>query len=136
MKFETGFITKERPLDDPWFERFNTIASFQDYELFEGKKQTREIQKEQFLSGELENPTLDYSKLEGFNLDKREKLLLDLKNEIKQNENSEVLKKTYLWKINEKIAEVRMLKATQEGNDRRFSKYSKSCWVYFVTSGQ
>lgn len=125
MKFETGFTTKERPLDDPWFERFNTIASFQDYELFEGQKQDREKQKEQFLSGKLENPVLNYSKLEGFNLDKREKLLLDLKKEIKQNENNEVLKKTYLWKINEKIAEIRMLKATQEGNDRHFVKYSR-----------
>ena len=130
MKFETPLLpVKNReeiyPVDDPWYERFRDAAAFQDYELLEGEKGQREEQKRAFLAGEIENPALGYPRLETFTSDKREKILLDLKKTIVENETNDVLKKAYAWKLNEKIAEVRMLKAAKVGDDRRFLRYSK-----------
>lgn len=112
-------------LDEKWYERFREIGSFQDYEYLTGKKEYRENQKKKFLSGEIENPELDYPELEGLKMEEIEKHLLKLKKEILKNENNDVIKKAYCWKINEKITEIRMLKAAKEGNDHKFFEYSK-----------
>ncbi|MFA5961533.1 MAG: tyrosine/phenylalanine carboxypeptidase domain-containing protein [Parcubacteria group bacterium] len=51
--------------------------------------------------------------------------LLQLKRDILEQETNETIKQIYRWKINEKIAELRMLGETKSGNDRRFFRYSK-----------
>ena len=116
---------QEKFLDDSWYEKFKEIGAFQDFEFLTGEKNYREQQKDSFFSGEIENPSLDYPELNKVNFDQKEKDLLDLKSEILKNESNEVVKQLYRWKLNEKIAELRMLKATKENDDKRFSRYSQ-----------
>lgn len=129
MSFEIPKIESKKPtgesLDDAWYEKFKTFAAFQDYEYLSGNKEARELEKQKFLSGKSENPNLDYPELENFNFKEKEGGLLELKKEILENEPNETVKQIYRWKINEKIAELRMLKATTNKSDRRFYLYSK-----------
>ncbi len=127
MPFEQPSFPVERnkPLDDKWYERFENVGSFSDYSYLNGEKNFRENQKNKFISGEIENPSLDYPDLETFNFDERESALLQLKNEIIKEEKNEVVGQIYRWKINEKLAELRMLKKAKIGDDRNFARYSK-----------
>jgi hypothetical protein len=116
-------LKSQEKLDARWYKRFEE-ASFEDYEKLTGNKEVRENQKDKFLSGEIENPTLDYPELNTFNLDERENALLSLKADILEMEQNEVVKKIYRTKINETLATLRMLRATKNGDDRRFSRYA------------
>lgn len=116
---------EKESLDDKWYDRFKTLASFADYEYLNGEKASREKQKVGFLSGEIENPILDYPELEKIDFEKRETDLLLLKRDILKQETNSTVRQLYIWKLNEKIAELRMLKATKNGNDQRFSRYSR-----------
>jgi hypothetical protein len=111
--------------DDLWYKRFKSIGAFQDYEYLTGKKEYRDEQKRKFLSGEVEDPHLDYPELDKFDFDQKESRLLLLKKDILAQEQNEVLKQLYRWRINEKLAELRMLKATRASDDKKFVKYSK-----------
>lgn len=116
---------KNEALDLLWFERFKEAGNFDDFEYLEGSKEEREKQKQIFFSETQRNPKLDYLKLETFDFENREEALLKLKSEILEKETNEVVKKVYGWRINEKLAQIRMLKSAKNGNDRRFSRYSK-----------
>lgn len=120
----TSETKKEKALDEEWYERFEKIGAFQDFEYLEGEKKQREEQKRLFLEESVRNPDLGYPKLEKFNFEKTENELLELKNDILALENNEVVRKAYHWKINEKIAQVRMLRAVREGRDDKVLKYS------------
>lgn len=129
MEFEQFNVPTQKKedwkIDSPWYERFKAVGAFQDFELLTGEKDFREKQKRVFLAGEIENPELDYPELETFNLEKREEMLQTLKKTILDNEPNEVLKQVYTWKINEKLAEIRMLEATKAGDDKKVTRYSK-----------
>jgi len=116
---------KKEALDDKWYERFSACGSFADYEYLGGDKAVRESQKSDFIQGKCENPTLDYPDLEKLGIAQKEQELLQLKRDILEQETNETIKQIYRWKINEKIAELRMLGETSSGNDRRFLRYSK-----------
>lgn len=58
-------------------------------------------------------------------LPKREADLRQLKKEILASERNDVVKQAYRWRINEKIAELRMMDAAREGNMRAFERYTK-----------
>lgn len=123
--------TKENPtenLDDKWYERFKELASFEDYEYLTGDKETRNLHKGLFLAGFIENPILDYPELERLDFEEKEKKLIALKNEIVNQESNPIVRQLYRWRINEKIAELRMLKEAGKGNDNKFLKYS--CFIY------
>ncbi len=128
MSFEfsqSTTIEKEEALDDKWYERFSACGSFADYEYLGGDKSTREKQKSAFVRGECENPTLDYPELEKLDITRKEEELLQLKRDILEQETNETIKQVYRWKINEKIAELRMLREAKNGNDKRFLRYSE-----------
>lgn len=110
-------------LDVRWYGRFEAV-NFEDYEKLTGNKDIREKTKSDFLSGEIVNPSLDYPELEQFDLDNREEELLSLKEDILEMEQNEAVKKIYRTKINESLATLRMLRATRDGDDRRFSRYA------------
>lgn len=116
-------------LDARWYSRFESLA-FSTFEYLDGSAERRASEKDKFLSGESVNPTLDYPKLEKFNFETREKDLLELKNEIIENEPNETVVEIYRTKINEQLAELRLLLAAKNGDDRRFSRYSR--FVYGV----
>lgn len=119
-------------LDRQWFERLRELT-FSDFELLDGDGEVREASKQQFLAGEIDNPRLDYPKLERFDFAGRESALLELKTDILEQEANEVVVKVYRTRINESIAQLRMLKAAKDGNDRAFSRYAE--FVYGTPEG-
>jgi hypothetical protein len=114
-----------QPLDAKWYSRFEKIGSFQSYEYFHGDKKEREKQREVFISGQEENPTLDYPDLNHEKISSLESELFTLKKDILSEEGNEVVRQVYRWKINEKLAEVRLLKSAAYGDMRRFRRYSE-----------
>ena len=60
-------------VDSSWYGRFARYGSFQAYEYLDGDKRYREEQKDKFLKGEIENPLLDYPKIDAIRLDTQEK---------------------------------------------------------------
>jgi hypothetical protein len=125
LNFEKPQPAQSESLDEKWYKKFEKFGSFQVYEYLVGDKQYREEQKREFINGEIENPVLDYPKIDQEKLARDEKELLGLKKDILEKEENEVIRKLYRWKINEKIAELRMLKAAGTGDDKRFSRYSE-----------
>lgn len=121
------------PFDKEWYDRFEKAGSFQAYEYLGGEKDYRQEQRVQFEAGTIENPTLDYPKLKPEELQQKEESLLSLKTDIighpteglPQAEKMEVVKQVYRWRLNEKLAEVRMLQAAEQGDIRRFKRYSE-----------
>jgi len=111
--------------DDLWYKRFKSVGAFMDFEYLSGDKNRRDDQKQNFLSGETENPILDYPDLENFDFDQKEQRLLLLKKDILEQEKNYFAKESYRLRINEQLAVLRMLKAAYAGDDRRFSRYSK-----------
>src|SRR3989344_1039267 len=112
-------------VDSSWYGRFARYGSFQAYEYLDGDKRYREEQKDKFLKGEIENPLLDYPKIDAIRLDTQEKELLLLKEDVLAQEQNSVVKQAYRWRLNEKIAEVRLLRAAHTGDTRRLRKYSE-----------
>ncbi|MDD3066607.1 MAG: DUF1704 domain-containing protein [Candidatus Gracilibacteria bacterium] len=112
-------------LDVRWFSEFKEIGGFQSHSLLEVSSKARESQKAAFLAGEILNPSFSYEKLDAGELAVSEKALLDLKQRIKTEEENPTVKHLYLWKINEKIAEARMLQATLGGDMRNFARYNR-----------
>lgn len=114
-------------LDLKWYARFEQLASFEAENELTGDKEYREAQKKAFLAGEIDHPVFDLPKLDVEELDAKEAGLLELKKDILEQEQNELVKQVYRWRINEKIASLRLLKAAKEGNTRRFERYN-----YFV----
>ncbi len=111
-------------LDHKWYSRLEALY-FEDYTLFSGDPKVRAEALKSFIAGETQNPTLDYPKLEAFNLVERNGQLLELKLDILENETNEVVKKIYRVKINEMLAVIRMLNAAKNRDDKTFKKYSE-----------
>lgn len=111
-------------LDLRWYERYDDLASFGMPEMLVGDKELRDEQKEAFLNGEIDHPTLDLPRIDLEDLEQREQGLLFLKEKIILEEPNDVVKQAYRWRINEKIAQLRMLRAAKQGDMRRFERYN------------
>ncbi|HUD03802.1 MAG TPA: tyrosine/phenylalanine carboxypeptidase domain-containing protein, partial [Patescibacteria group bacterium] len=109
--------------DEHLYETFADAASLQSYEYLNGNPEYRKEQKDKFLSGDIQNPRLDYPDIDLAKLTQAESDLLSMKQHIIANEQNEVVKQTYRWRLNEKIAEVRMLKAVASEDMSRFKRY-------------
>ncbi len=119
------YAAKQEAFDTRWFERFAEVGNFQAHEYFEGDKAVRAAEKETFLSGEVENPQLDYPKLDREVIASREQVLLGLKSEIIADEENSVVRQVYRWRINEKLAELRLMRAAIDGDMKRFKRYTE-----------
>lgn len=127
MSFENPVFEKKNQskyIDAQWYDRFEFIGGFQPFTYFNDPSHDRELQKNLFLNKKQRNPHLSYPQINAQELDYREQELLNLKSDILSQESNDVIQQMYRWKINEKIAELRMMRASIEGNDHRFSKYS------------
>jgi len=115
------------PLDKSWINTFEQIGNFESYTFFDDTAEKRGIQKQQFVSGEIRNPVLEYPKLDLTKLEEIETNLVDLKKKVLANEPNEDVKWAYRWRINEKIAEVRLLKAAASTppDMKSFKRYSE-----------
>ncbi len=110
-------------IDTRWYSTFESLGAFQAYEYLDGDKTERKTQRTLFESGEIEQPILDYPLIDPNKLNAWEEGLLSLKRDIMEQEQNETVQMAYRRKINEKIAEVRMLRATLRGDLRRFRRY-------------
>lgn len=117
------------PTIGPWVEEYATFAA---YEKLDGEKNARALTKGKFLSGEIENPVLDYPNVDTAELDARKAQLLAFRDLIIKDvllypdehpsittvdelgKKEQTLRLDYLFKINEKIAEIGLLKTTAE----------------------
>lgn len=128
-------IEQPAHLDEQWARRFRLIISGADIaDSLSGEKENREAQKELFLSGDVVNPEFTYGNIDLPNLEQEDVELSAFKEEVISSKNPnpddekfDVIKQAYHWRINERLAQIRMLKAASEGDSKRFSKYS-----YFV----
>jgi hypothetical protein len=111
--------------DEQLYESFKQIGSFEAYEYLSGNSDYRKELKRQFISGEIQNPQLDYPDINLDALENTEDKLLAMKKQLLLNEQNEVVKQTYRWRLNEKIAETRMLKAVATNDMYRFRHYSE-----------
>lgn len=126
MPLEIPAAEKEQMhLDDVWYQEYQKAADFEELGLLNGSAEFRKQQKEDFLNGKIENPTLDYPKLETFDFAEKDRGLLALKKRVVEEEKNDVIKQVYRWKINERIAKLRSLEATRDGSDRKVVRYSK-----------
>lgn len=129
MSFEQPLSTEKqevsKALDEEWYTRFKEIGAFQAYEYFEDPSSARASEKKHFLAGEKENPDLHYPSLDLEQINVREERLLGLKDDVLAREKNEVIKNIYRWRINEKLAENRMLRAAALSDMRRFRRYSE-----------
>jgi len=126
MSLEANKIGQTTPeaIDEKWFDRIAEL-SISAFELLDGDKETRSREKTQFLNGEKVNPTLDYPQLTEFPFDEHEAALMNLKFDILKDEEDSVVVEIYKTKINEILAELRMLRMARGGQDNKFCAYSK-----------
>lgn len=123
---------KPEALDKKWYEALEAATTIDSLKCMEGIKADRDRAQDRFLRGEDENPVLDYrlrttdqieqmkaqaqdaSKIDALyisaeQIQTKERELVELKATIRREETNEAVKKAYVWRINEKIAELRML---------------------------
>lgn len=117
--------TPPKAYDEHLYDAFAETASFQAYEYLNGAVANRSEQKNLFLAGDIQNPILDYPDLDLEKLGQTEASLLYQKQSLLANEHNAVIKQTYRWRLNEKIAEIRLLKAAANGNMHHFQRYSE-----------
>jgi hypothetical protein len=118
---------EEKVLDLEWYNRFHEL-SIEAFSMLDGNPEERLVQKAQFLTNEVENPSLGYPKLENFDFNSQEQALL--KADILGEERNVTVKEIYRTKINETIGELRMLQAARDGNDKHFARYSAFVYGY------
>jgi len=112
--------------DEHFYGSFSEVAAFEANEFFDGDENYRKQQKKQFIAGEIQNPHLDLPSINIEEINNIEASLLAQKTDLLNNEQNEVIKQAYRWKLNEKIAEIRMIKSAIAGNGyRRFNRYSE-----------
>ncbi len=120
------FSEPAEKLDSRWYDRLRDAVSLNDIiKCLDGEKEHRDKEKESFLEGDKENPDLDYPGIDLGKIEQEESLLLELKKEIIATEGNEAILLAYRWKINERLAQLRMVRATKEGDMRRFKRYSE-----------
>ena len=136
MNETTGNTPPEvKPLDAEIYDKISDL-SLETYEYLAPDKDSVETSKAKFMAGEIDLPELSYSKLNVGDLRQRELKLLELKDSLKlddkdrllpiaEKSEEELVKQVYHWRINELIADVRMLLAAAEGDMHRFNRYNK-----------
>lgn len=125
MNSETPQLTHSESLDAKWYKIVEQFGTFQAYEYLDGDKQHRETERQNFFNKVVNNPSLDYPKIDVERLSCNETELLLLKNNIIREEANDIVKQVYQWKLNEKIAELRLLKAVDTGDMKKFERYSE-----------
>ncbi len=115
-----------RAYDKQWYHLITLNRSYNDpFTYLGGEAKHRKQQKEDFISGKIKNPVLDYPDINIKDIDKREKKLLEIKEYILKKEKREFVRQAYRWRINEFIAGFRMLKATAAGDTKKFQRYTE-----------
>lgn len=116
---------KQPPLDALRYQRFLEVGAFQAYAYLDGDAEWRQMQKEAFLCGASTQPTFDYPYIDTVKLIQWEQWLTALKKDIVAHETNDAVKRAYVWKIDEKLAEIKLLQATWAGDDMQFQKQTE-----------
>lgn len=130
---ETEETKKDEPLDKEWYEKLSKLGIPVLKYLYPN---ISEKDKESFLIDHKQIPNFEYTNLDIKNLENAENGYLELKKDIasgqmerklplEERNDLEVARQAYRWQINEKIAEVRMLKAVSAKDYKRFKRYNE-----------
>ncbi len=135
-------VSSTETLDDRWYDRFLADGSIQAYEYFEDDSGARVEEKQKFENGDIENPALHYPKLDRDDLVRRDQNLRALKKDVLAHEQNEAVRQAYRWRINEKLAEIGLMKASESGDMRKFDRYTSFVYgepskeIFAYTIGQ
>lgn len=111
-------------LDEKWYPLIIEAGLFEDYTYLEGEKEYRRQEQDKFLSGTVDNPTLDYPLLKTFDFEGRERKLENLHTQICKDEKNSLVKLAYRKRIREKLNEISLLRAAYNGEDENVTSYS------------
>jgi hypothetical protein len=111
-------------MDASWYKEFCKYGSFETYEFLDGDALHRNDQRTKFLNGHIEFPSLDYPFIVEDDFKRRIEGLLQLKTNILSQEEIPAIRSIYQEKINEKIADCRMLLASKNNDYNAFEKYN------------
>lgn len=99
-------------IDQDVYEKYKSI-SIDTATLRKPNQELVDEQKKAFLSQEIESPHFVYENIDLEKIDIANQGLLDLKKELKNSPNNKEISQAYIWKINEKLARIRMFKELQ-----------------------
>jgi hypothetical protein len=130
---QTPAPPSQEPFDREWYAEFQRLGAFQAYEYLDDTSKNRGALRAEFEANKVVNPALAYHKLDSKEWRQREEELVGLKEKVLSTDTSneadpakmEVIKQVYRWRLNEKIAEARMLQAAARKDNRRFHRYSR-----------
>ncbi|HVS58684.1 MAG TPA: hypothetical protein VHD60_03020 [Candidatus Saccharimonadales bacterium] len=115
------------PVDEPWNSQLRAVAEQERaaHELLQADPATLANEKETFFSsGHTYNPDLRPRHIDETVME-NEAELLSFKEQLRADTSLEpTINQAYRWRVNEIIAERRMVKAAQEGDKRRFEAYN------------
>lgn len=118
-------LESEPKLDSVWFDKYTGAISTKGVESQNAEKKTQAKEdKEKFLAGEIDTPLIDTREINLEKLAEKETTLLALKKEIESNEPRDAIRYAYRWRINERIAKLRITRATATGDMRRYARYT------------
>lgn len=129
-------------LDTRWFQRFAEAGNFQAYEYFAPENDDGAEQKKAFLDGDAVNPLFDYSRIDLERFRDAEAKLRTLKQEISEHEPNEGVRLAYKYRINEKLAEILLVKAAAAGDMRNFDRFTRFVYgepskeIFAMTMGE
>lgn len=117
----TNFDNMSEPLDARWYERFRQYGTFHVTDYLMGEHAYREEQQRQFIMGEIENPVFQYPLIQVSDITERTDALTQLREDISEHEENEVVRKAYSWRIDQKMEANELLRAAVSGDSDRFS---------------
>lgn len=97
-------------IDARWYDRFEKLGSFQAYKFFEGNKKFRDQQRKSFLNMDTRNPVFDYPLINQVEIQIHSQEVIKLNRDISNKEKNPIVLHTYLPKIEEKLAELNLMK--------------------------
>jgi len=123
-EIETPYYPPEEwgSLDEYWFNKLEATGSFED--VFDKESGEQKQQYDLFMSGQIENPNFSYPNINAEEISKVEKKVIALKEELLLKEDRLAIRECYRWRLNERIAYLRMLKSIASGDMHRFKRYS------------
>lgn len=112
-------------LDHKWFSRTrNNLVSVQ----IDGEKEYRQDQMRKFLDGSIVNPVLDYNKIDLTKLNRWERNLSRLLQEIASNESVEIVREAYIDKISYELDLVEYYLSIHDQDMKRFKNITEKLY--------
>ncbi len=114
-------------LDTEWFKFYTTHCSFDDIDYLKIDPKTLAREKEKFLKGEIDVPTLSYD-IPKEEISHKKASLSSLQETITRSNQPEIIQQAYGRKINEQLLKIELLEKTLTKDDSGFFETSKKLY--------